>query len=174
MKTKIFSFDAETDGLRGMQIAIGAIVENVQTGKRDTFCARVKSAPKNQWVLENVWPKLENSKMAVFDNNADLLQAFSEFYMSNKDGAHVIYHMGVPVEAKLMQDMYELGFIGEFDGPYPALDLAPMLLMAGEDPTSVDSYIAKHGLDVPSIGDTHHPLYDAEAALVVFKHLMKF
>lgn len=168
---KIFSFDAETDGLRGMQIAIGAIVE-LHTGERETFCARVKQPPQNQWVLENVWPQLVKSKMVVFDNNLDLLQAFAEFYKANKEDAYVIYHMGDPVEAKLMQDMYELGFIGEFDGPYPAIDVAPMLLMAGANPTSVEEYIDANNLTCVDYGTTHHPLHDAEVALVAFNHLI--
>ena len=45
--------------------------------------------------------------------------------------------------------------------------------MVGDEPISVDIYVEKYGLKVPeAYGQTHHPLYDAAAALEVFKHLL--
>ena len=80
--------------------------------------------------------------------------------------------MGVPVESNLLRDMHSRGLIGDFDGPYPLLDLAGMLQLAGEDPTSVDKYVQKYGLKVRDFGSTHHPLYDSEVAARVYLHLM--
>jgi hypothetical protein len=58
------------------------------------------------------------------------------------------------------------------DGPYPAKDLVGYLDMAGEDPTSVDSYVKKHDLEVTDYGTTHNPLYDAEVAAKVYLHIV--
>ena len=48
-----------------------------------------------------------------------------------------------------------------------------MLRAKGEDPNSVDDYVKKHKLDVPFDGSPHHPLYDAIATEVAYRHLMK-
>jgi hypothetical protein len=79
--------------------------------------------------------------------------------------------MGVPVESKLFTDAHDHGFIGDWDGPYPLIDIAGNLQQAGEDSTSCDGYVAKHGLKVNE-GNTHNPLYDSEVAAVVFQHLL--
>jgi hypothetical protein len=100
----------------------------------------------------------------------ELLKDFSDFYKSNKSDANIIVHMGVPVESTLLKDSHSLGYIGDWDGPYPLIDLAGSLLQADEDPTSVDSYVTKYGLNV-SENNTHNPLYDSEVAAVVFSHL---
>jgi len=41
--------------------------------------------------------------------------------------------------------MQELGFIGDWDGPFPLIDISGNLQQVGEDPTSVDNYVKKHG-----------------------------
>ena len=101
-----------------------------------------------------------------------LLSDFAEFYLANKEGADVIVHMGVPVEAGLLIEMHRLGYIGDWDGPFPLLDVCDFLKVAGEDPTSVDNYAAKFGLTVEQFSDgTHNPLYDAAITAAVYHHL---
>jgi hypothetical protein len=69
--------------------------------------------------------------------------------------------------------MHTMGVIGDWDGPYPLLDVSGNLRQASEDPTSVDSYIKKHDLAVGEFeGGTHNPLYDSAAAAVVYRHLV--
>jgi len=71
--------------------------------------------------------------------------------------------------------MQTRGLIGDFDGPYPLIDVSGNLQQAGEDPTSVDGYMRKHGLEVAVNfdGGTHNPLYDSEVAAQVYAHLLK-
>jgi hypothetical protein len=59
-----------------------------------------------------------------------------------------------------------------FAGPYPAIhDVATLLLLAGEDPASVDNFNKKQGIVVPFDGTAHHPMYDAVSAAVCWESL---
>ena len=59
-----------------------------------------------------------------------------------------------------------------FCGPMPIHEVGTLLLALGEDPSSVDGYNKKHGLAAPLEGVTHHPMYDAAAAAIVWEHAM--
>lgn len=172
---KIFSLDAETNGLWGNAFAISAAV--YEDGKLvNSFTAYLgPDGITDNWVKDNVLPKLGGLDKTHGDYDG-MLTAFAEFYKANKDGADVIAHMGVPVESKLLIDMHQKGLIGDWDGPYPFLDVAGMLKAKGYDPTSVDSYNKEFGLmdNVPEADGlaTHHPLYDSVAAARAYIHLM--
>lgn len=172
---KVFSFDAETNGLWGNAFAISVAV--YEDGKLvNSFTAYLgPDGVTDGWVKDNVLPKLEGLDKTHDDYEA-MLAAFAEFYKANKDGADVIAHMGVPVEAKLLLDAHQKGLIGDWDGPYPFLDVASVLKAKGYDPTSVDSYNMEFGLmDQVSEAEglaTHHPLYDSVAAARAYMHLM--
>ena len=171
MKTnKIFSFDAETNGLWGQAFSIAAIVyENGVEVAR--FIGRCPiEGETNGWVAENVLPNMEDIPVTHSSYN-ELLADFAKFYLANKADAHVIVHMGFIVEVKLLRDAYNNSNIGEWDAPYPLIDVAGNLQQAGEDQTSVDAYVKKYGLKVRDFGTTHNPLYDSEVAAVVFQHL---
>lgn len=169
---KIFSFDAETNGLWGQAFSIGALVYDESGTEIARFVGRLPdSVVTDSWVRENVLPKMENIPV-TYDTYESLLSDFAEFYLANKSDAEIIVHMGVPVESNLLRDMHSQGCIGDFDGPYPLLDVAGELAQAGEDPTSVDSYVSKWGLVVPDFGTTHNPLYDSAVAAVVHQHLV--
>lgn len=167
---KIFSFDAETNGLWGTAFSIAALVyENgVETAR---FLARCPiEGETNPWVKDNVLPKMEDI-MQTHNSYEAMLASFAEFYKEHKQDANIVVHMGVPVESRLFADMHTMGFIGDWDAPYPLLDVAGMLLQAGEDPTSVDAYANKYAIEVGE-NNTHNPLYDSEVAAKVFVHLM--
>lgn len=167
---KIFSFDAETNGLWGKAFSIAAIVydNGVEVSR---FIGRCPIEGEiNSWVAENVLPKMEDISVS-HDSYDELLKSFAEFYLANKADASIIVHMGVPVESSLLKDAHSRGYIGDWDGPYPLIDVAGNLQQAGENPTSVDGYVSKFGLKVTE-GNTHNPLYDSEVAAVVFQHLM--
>ena len=168
---KVFSFDAESDGLWGSVFAIAAIVYDENGKEEGRFLGRLPDkVVTNDWVKENVLPQLADVPITHQDLG-DLLADFAEFYLAKKAEADVIVHMGVPVESNLLQEMYSRGLIGDWDGPFPLIDLAGMLLQAGEDPTSVDGYAEKFGLKVGDFGSSHNPLYDSEVAARVFLHL---
>jgi len=169
---KILSFDVETDGLWGPAFSIGALVFDESGKETARFVGRLpNSVVTDSWVRENVLPKMENIPV-THETYESLLADFAEFYLANKSDAEIIVHMGVPVESNLLRDMHSQGCIGDFDGPYPLLDVAGELAQAGEDPTSVDSYVNKWGLVAPDFGSTHNPLYDSAVAAMVHIHLV--
>jgi len=164
---KIFSFDAETDGLWGQIFAIGAVV--YQDGQKIAeFYGRHDYAPKNEWVRENVLPNL---RPATHDTYQRLIQDFGAFYMLHKLGADVVTHMGYIVEAHLLREMRMVGAMGEWEAPYPLFDVSGNLQAAGYDPTSVDTYAAKFG--ITAVGATHCPVFDADITAQVYINLRK-
>jgi hypothetical protein len=167
---KLLSFDAETDGLWGTPFAVAAIV--YQDGQETTrFIARLSDdAVKNSWVAENVLPTLANVA-PTHETYEAMLSDFSDFYKANKADADCICHMGYIVEAHLLREMHRLGFIGDWDAPYPLYDVSGNLQAAGENATSVDGYAKKHALEIADFGTTHNPLYDCEVAAKVYMHL---
>ena len=170
---KIFSWDVEANGLQGKGFSVAAVL--YEDGKEvDSFLARCPiSGEVNDWVAQNVLPQMEGIP-ETHDSYEAMLKAFAEYYLAKKDGATVIVHMGMPVEARFMLDMHSIGSIGDWDMPYPLIDLAGNLQQAGFDPTSVDSYNKDHGIEVPVCeGGTHNPLYDSRAAALCYMDLMK-
>jgi len=186
MNRKVFSFDAETDGLWGKPFAVAAIVQTYYPatdrgidGKRPEkwmitaqFIACLPSnVVENEWVKENVLPAMSDIP-TTHETYEEMLKSFSEFYLEHKEGSECIAHMGYIVEAHLLREMHRLGFIGDFDAPYPLYDVSGNLQSAGEDATSVDDYAKKHGISV-QYGSTHNPLYDCAVAAEVYIHLTK-
>ena len=168
---KVFSFDAETDGLWGNAFSIAAIVYDGGKEKAK-FLARLPDwFVTDNWVIENILPPMANIKV-THDTYESMLSDFAKFYLEHSAGATVICHMGFPVEANLLREMHRLQFIGDWEGPFPLIDIAANLLHVGENPTSVDAYVEKFNLPVSDYGTTHNPLYDSEVAAKVFFHLM--
>ncbi len=170
---KVFSWDVETNGLTGQAFAIAAVV--YENGcEVATFSARCNiKGQVDSWVAENVIPQMKAVPI-THSNYEIMLCAFAEFFLAHKEDADVIFHMGVPVEARVIIDMHDLGILGPFDGAYPWLDIAGVLLAKGFDPTSVDSYNKDHEINVPACkGGTHNPLYDSRAAALCYMDLMK-
>lgn len=179
---KILSIDAETNGLYGQIFAIGAVYRNSETGEENKFIKKVSIEEEiNPWVLQNVVPQLEDVEQ--LDTTVDhdtygmeklLLKEFTDFYKECKrksgNDLTVIGHMVCPVEANLFIKMRKYNLIEEFEGPYPLHDIASMMLMFGENPTSVDLYVKKYNL-LKSDFKPHNPLFDAEQALEVFRDL---
>ena len=173
---KLFSFDAETNGLWGQAFAIGALVYDENGAETARFVGRLPdSMVTDEWVKINVLPTLEGVPVTHGSYEA-LLADFAKFYLAHKKDADIVVHMGVPVESKLLTDMHTQGFIGDWNGPFPLLDVSGNLQQAGEDPTSVDKYVAKHGLEIgvgtDIVGGTHNPLWDSAVAAMVYRHLV--
>jgi len=170
---KVFSFDAETNGLWGQAFAIGALVYDENGTEIARFVGRLPDTEvTDEWVRANVLTQLTGLPVSHADYES-LLADFSKFYLENKADADIIVHMGYIVEVKLLRDMHQLGMIGDWDGPYPLHDVAGFLAQAGEDATSVDGYVRKHGLEIPDFGTTHNPLYDSAVAALVHRHLSR-
>ena len=172
---KVFSFDAETNGLWGQAFAVSAAV--YENGKlvADFTAYLGPDGVTDGWVRENVLPNL-NDLVQTHSSYDDMLADFAKFYLDNKSDADVIIHMGVPVESKVIIDMHSRGFIGDRDGPYPLIDVSSILKAKGFNPISVDSYNKEFDLmeGVPEAEGlaTHHPLYDSIAAARAYMHLI--
>ena len=172
---KVFSFDAETNGLWGDAFALSAAVYEDGRLVADFTAYLGPNGVTDGWVRDNVLPKIGDLK-ATHDSYEAMLEAFAGFYMEHKENADIIAHMGVPVEAKVLLDMYQKGFIGDWDGPFPFLDVAGVLKAKGYNPTSVDAYNKEFGLmggrpEAEGLG-THHPMYDSVAAAVCYMHAL--
>ena len=170
---KILSWDCETNGLWGQAFAIGAVVYDEKGREVKKFYVRCPiEGTVDPWVKEHVLPEMVDMK-ETHGSYDDILKAFAEFYLANKQDADVIFHMGVPVESRVILDMHDKGLIGDWDGAYPWLDIAGCLKQAGFDCTSVDTYNADHGIIVPQPepGGTHNPLYDSRAAALCYMNL---
>ena len=164
---KIISLDAETNGLWGKAFQIGAVLQNEDGSIVEWVGDCPIEGEVNAWVAENVLPYIE--KKNGYKDYDDLLKAFMDWYKANKDDAEIIVHVGTPVEARLFIDAHEKGFIGDWDAPFPLVDVSAVK----EIGTSVDSYNKANGLWVPFIGSQHNALYDAYACLVAWNHYNK-
>lgn len=174
MTMKIFSFDAETNGLWGAAFAIGALVYDENGAESARFVGRLPdSEVTNGWVREHVLPKIAD--IPVSHTNYDsLLADFAAFYKANKNDADIVVHMGYIVEARILRDLHDRGLIGDWEGPYPLYDVSGNLQAANADPTSVEKFASEHGLVVGEFaGGTHNPLYDSAVAAAVYRHLVE-
>ena len=169
---RIFSFDAETNGLWGTAWAIGALVIDENGREVARFAARLPdSLVTDGWSKANSLPKVQKIPV-THETYAAMLADFAKFYMAHKDGADVVVHMGYIVEAKLLRDMHEHGFIGAWDAPFPLFDVSGNLQAAGAVPTSVDKFVAEHGLPIGEFeGGIHNPLYDSAVAAAAYRYL---
>ncbi len=169
---KLFSVDAEVDGLYGRAFAIAVTIRD--GGKEiATFEGRCPDKiVKDGWVRENVLPALAGMNV-THQTPDELEEAFWEFWQAHKAGVVVIAHCGNPVESGLFRRCVERDTAARaFEGPYPAIhDVATLLLDRGHDPSIVDEYNEANSVSVPFDGATHHPMYDAVAAAVCWEHL---
>jgi len=179
-RTLVMSVDVECDGIKNghKPLAIGAVLYDTKTlAVSATFEGRIANLDGcTEWVEHNVVPAIQCIQQ-TFSNSQELLKAFSEWYLKHKDDVVVIAHIPHPVETAMFLEMGRLGLIGEGDQPYPLIDVASMLYMfSAENPLSVDEYVKKYHLQLDDgVADrgTHHPLYDAYAALAAYLRMMR-
>ena len=166
---KIFSLDAETDGLFGSAFSIAVCVRKggVETAR---FVGHCLYGGTNEWVLENVLPALAEMPV-THESSEELEEAFWQFWLKHREEAIPIAHCHSPVETGLFRRCVERDLEArQWLGPYPAIhDVATLLLLLGEKADSVDAYVAKHGIEVPE-GTAHNPYYDAVVAGLVWEH----
>jgi hypothetical protein len=167
---KLISIDAESNGLAGRAFAV-ALTLSDSTGELDqaVFRCPIGEIATDPWVAENVLP-------AIADVPEDLPQypyLLAEVGRTIDDwggkAVPLIAHVAWPVEARLLLDVYSGQRV--WDGPYPLIDVASVLLAKGHDPLTVDGYLKAAEIPRPA-GSPHHPLYDARAAERCYRHLM--
>lgn len=185
---KVFSFDAETNGLWGEPFAIAATVTDPDGVEVASFSRRLPNAVvTNDWVKENVLPHIQDIPMIgtefidlpisedqywqdLISWYNTLIEEFSKFYLSHKQDAVIIAHCPCPVETHLIRSMHDMGFIGDWDGPFPLIGIEGLLDAAGENPTEAKEYATNHGLSLPE-GSAHNPLFDCRLATTMYRHL---
>ena len=163
----ILSFDAETNGLWGQAFSIGAILYSPKGEEISRFVGRAPIEEEiNPWVKENVLPQMEGIK-ENYASYEELLKGFMDWRKEHKENATELVHMGVPVESRLFTDAHSMGIIGDWDGPYPLVDVATI----PEIGDSTDGYNTKNGIlpDPANFeGGTHNPLYDSASAAMAY------
>lgn len=167
---KIFSVDAETDGLYGPAFAIAVTVR--ENGKEIArFEGRIPNTEVTDvWVWANIIPVLGGMKV-THSSSEKLEEAFWAFWELQRENAVVVAYCGSPVESGLFRRCVERRRDErQWSGPFPAInDVATLLLVLGED-ESMDAYNKKCGIVVPFEGEAHHPMYDAVAAAVCWEY----
>lgn len=173
----VMSVDVECDGIKNghKPLAIGAVLYDTKSEIIiDKYEARIADLSGcTEWVVLNVIPAIQ-SITQLHGSSVELLTSFAKWYMQHKDDVVVIAHIPHPVETAMFLEMGKLGLIGEWDQPYPLIDVGAMLLTRNNNPLSVDDYRLDHCKSMQpntEIG-AHHPLYDAYQALSVFLHII--
>jgi hypothetical protein len=168
---KIISLDCEANGLHGQIFAAAASVQTRRSGEIGFHQYRIPIlGGVDPWVQEHVLPGLDGPAGIPIAGNVtlnarQLLHWWRELYGPLKvDGYAVVIHVGWPVEHRFL---WYAHLDEPFSGPFPLWDVAPMMGLAGYDPTSVDGYLKARGI-VPPDGSPHHPLYDARATAEAF------
>lgn len=167
--------DCESAGLRGDIFSAALIGPNGEILFDGFF--RHEALKTNTWLAENVEPNLTGTEFSSIDRfRAEFANAWRkarfEYGIGDYNTLAVVAHMGSPVESNFFQQLFDAGELGEFEGPYPLLDTAPLLLAAGYDPTSEQGYANRVGITLPEGYKPHSALSDAELTRRVWKKLM--
>ena len=170
-KTKLLSFDLETNGLHGQAFAVGAILIDGEGRTYNEFSGRCEfKEPVDEWVQANVLPSLAEMPITYASYEA-MREAFWQWYVSNEPEAdYVLVNNGYPVEYRFLLDCQEANLKERYwQHPFPILDLSSLLIQVGQNPLASKGKLAQNLL-----GDAkflpHHPLHDAKvAALVAFE-----
>jgi hypothetical protein len=130
---RIFSVDAETDGLYGRVWAVGAVVLDRAGNVVDEFRGQLDpSVVADLWVRENIVPVVD---LPRFTTGAALLDAFWGFWLEHREDTLCVADFGAPVEAGLFRSCVEVDVAArQWLGPYPMHELGTALFMAGFDP----------------------------------------
>jgi len=163
--TAIFSFDVESLGLHGDGWAVGGLLEiDDKITKEFVFAVdrAIATTPDTAneetarlWLKENV-PHLP----LTHETLPELRSAFWEILQDAiKQGALIISDCGWPVEANFLTACIRDNFeIRRWEGPYPLLDVAPLIVSRGKNPIETTP---RKISELPF----HHPLCDARKAL---------
>lgn len=158
--------DCESAGLRGDIFAAALVGENGENLFDGFF--RHSAIESNSWLRENVEPNLTGREFSTLLN---FQTAFADVWNQQQD-KRCVAHMGSPVESNFFQQLFAAGVIGEFDGPYPLLDTAPLLLAKGYDPTSEEAYAKASGWVMPINYKPHSALSDAQLTRLVWNSIV--
>lgn len=162
MKEQInIAIDCERNGLRGEFLSIALVMSN---GKQKTWAVLPESIKEiNPWVKENVLPFHPE---ITHSTEVQMLWSFAKFWQNVNEHFDItlVGHMIAPVETDLFSKLYELGVMGEFEGPYKFFDLNVLLELVTGEHDSLNAYLKTKGYEFKS----HDPIEDAKATLIAF------
>ena len=159
VKTQIFSFDVESNGLLGQAFAVGAVIVDLHGTLLHEFIGRCPiEGEVAAWVKENVLPKLLDVPVK-YNSLTSLQNAFWHYLQAHKEKSIIAADFGYPVEAKFLLECQLADLPSrKWHAPYPLHEVGTLLLAAGIDPDiNREEYAEITGLK-------HNPLHDAYAA----------
>jgi len=177
---KILSIDIETSGLKGKAFMVAAVLYD---NKKEIakFVGRTPiEGEVNEWVQNSVLPNIKNIP-ENYGSHDDLLKDFAQWYQQytqnewhtqEEKDVEVLWHMGHAIEAHLFKEMYDKGYINEWDPPYAPIEMSTYLHIVGEKRDNISNYMEKYSIERPELpGGIHSPLYDCIATAKVFYHI---
>lgn len=169
-KTKLLSFDLESNGLHGEVFAVGAILMDAEGKVYAQFEGRTKIVGQvDAWVEKNVLPAI-NDMPVTHTTYKDLREDFWKWYLKTEPECdYVLVSNGYPVEYRFLLKCQEENLTERYwQHPFPILDLTSLLLLVGDNQVNKDNLVE----EIIRSGNfsKHHPLHDAKiAALAAFK-----
>lgn len=171
VKTKLLSFDLETNGLHGNAFAVGAVVIDAKGKVHDQFTGRCRLTAKvDPWVKTNVLPAIVDMPIS-HANSRELREAFWHWYLqAEAKSDYVLVNNGYPVEYRFLIQCQEENLDERYwQHPFPILDLFSLLIQVGYRSTSSRNKLIAEMLKQERYS-IHNPLHDAKlAALAAFK-----
>jgi hypothetical protein len=178
----------ESNGLDGKPYAVAMVVYRNNKPTRQLCLATSVydlNEPIDQWLLD--YPHLQSVPGAELVSYRELLSrstSFFKYYAAQNDQDEtqyawgnpnvnftpILYHCGMVVEGNFFRTLVDEGYLGKFERPMAAIEVADYLRLTGENPHSVDEYCEKFGLDMTQY-ETHNPLADAIRAANTFIHI---
>lgn len=172
MKNLFFVFDVESIGLHGDAFAVGFVV--VDSDGTEIACANFACDPQviavfpegadYEWVVANT-PKMD----VCCDSIGSLIWKFWAEWMKWKElGAVMAADCPWPVESSFLSKCIEYNpEERRWNGPYPLIDVASVVLASGGDPTGIFGRL-------PSELPKHSPVRDArQSARIMIEALRK-
>ena len=166
-KTKLLSFDIESNGLHGDAFAIGAVVLDANGKVYDKFTGRSEIVGKiDEWVEQNVLPVITDMEIthSSYKHLRDNFWAW--FVKAKKECDYVLVNNGYPVEYRFLLQCQEDDLDVRFwDHPFPILELTSLIVGAGKDVQETKIKVMSEQKDKLK-GDAHHPYYDSVIAIM--------
>lgn len=129
-------FDVESIGLHGegFAVAFGVFDDNGKVYDKGEFACHPDRAfghiNDRKWVNDNV-----PMQLATHESPIDVREAFWEKWVEWKGkGAALVADCGWPVEGRFLEKCIDDDAARRWEGPYPLLDLASVLIANGQDP----------------------------------------
>lgn len=164
-KTKLVSFDVESNGLHGPAFAVGGMIIDLNGEILDEFKARCPlQGEVDPWVQKYVLPPMKDFVQTHTSAKA-MRTAFWEWFKDAKSKAdYVLMSNGYPVETRFLAQCQDDDLQARYwDHPFPVLDLSSMLLQVGIKPLAVRYRLVQDKLgNLPIL--QHNPLFDAHIA----------